>query len=45
MYAKKIVFSAFTAPALVFMHQAAEYQGRRGDEKRQEANRRQQLLS
>ena len=45
MYAKKIVFSAFTAPALVWMHQSAEYQNRRGSEKRVEAARREKLLS
>jgi len=66
MYAKKIVFSAFTAPALgkfsilyrsayvnnfsvashlVFVHQAAEYQNRRAEEKRSEASRRQQQLT
>ena len=44
MYAKKIVFSAATAPALVFLHQLAEYQNRRGEEKRGEADRRQQIL-
>ena len=45
MYAKKIVFSAATAPVLVFMHQAAEFQNRRGEEKRIESERRQGLLS
>jgi cytochrome oxidase assembly protein ShyY1 len=29
----------------VFVHQAAEYQGRRGEEKRKEAERRQSLLA
>ena len=45
MYAKKIVFSAATAPLMVFMHQAAEYQTRRGEEKRIESERRSTLLS
>ena len=79
MYAKKIIFSGLSAPALgkfspkkiaigslwyspsffvlttncnqrkffglVFMHQAAEYQNRRGTEKQVEAERRKALLS
>ena len=45
MYAKKIIFSAFTAPALVWMHQSAEYQHRRGSEKQVEAKRREKCLS
>ena len=57
MYAKKIFYTAATAPVLgklllfsytfwlVFMHQAAEYQSRKADEKDWEANRRRSLLS
>ena len=66
MYAKKIVFSGLTAPALgkchhtcktpvahnlhffsilVFLHQLAEYQNRRGVEKEREAERRRALLA
>ena len=45
MYAKKIVFSGLSAPLLVFVHQAAEYQNRRGVEKENEADRRRKLLA
>ena len=57
MYAKKIFYTAATAPVLgklfviflyfllVFMHQAAEYQARKADEKDWEAQRRVTLLS
>jgi hypothetical protein len=40
MYAKKFVFSATTLPALIFMHQAAEFQKRRRIDKEEEIKRR-----
>jgi len=40
MYTKKFVFSAATLPALVWMHQAADFQARRSADKNQEATRR-----
>ena len=44
MYAKKFVFTGFTLPALVFMHQAAEYQQRKAAQKRGEEERRGEVL-
>lgn len=44
MYKKKIVFSAFTLPALVFVQQCAEYQQRQREDKEHEAQRRNKKL-
>lgn len=33
MYTKKFVFSAFTMPALVYFHHAADFQARRRQDK------------
>ncbi len=40
MYSKKFVFSAFTVPGLIFMHQASDFQQRRMADKKAEAERR-----
>jgi len=40
MYTKKFVFSAFTVPGLVFMHQASDFQQRRRVDKMTESARR-----
>ena len=40
MYTKKFVFSAATLPALVWMHQAADFQARRRADKKHEGERR-----
>ena len=40
MYSKKIVFSAATVPAMIFMQQSADYQKRRRVEKEVEIERR-----
>jgi len=40
MYAKKFVFTASTLPALMFMHQAADFQNRRKKDKETEMARR-----
>jgi len=40
MYTKKFVFSAGTLPALIWMHQASDFQARRRADKEHEAQRR-----
>jgi len=40
MYSKKFVFSATTLPALIWMHQAADFQARRSQDKTVEGQRR-----
>lgn len=40
MYAKKFVFTASTLPMLMFMHQAADFQKRRRQDKEAELARR-----
>jgi len=40
MYTKKFVFTAATMPALIYMNRAADFQGRRRQDKDQEGNRR-----
>jgi hypothetical protein len=40
MYSKKLVFSAFSLPGLVYMNTAANFQKRRREDKEHEAARR-----
>jgi hypothetical protein len=37
MYTKKFIFTAFTMPGLIYFNGAADFQHRRGNDKRQEA--------
>jgi hypothetical protein len=45
MYSKKFIFSAATIPAMVYMNRAADFQGRRKEDKSREANRRAAALN